>query len=237
MRLWERQPAIVLNPSSYTTGPLSSTSTMHRSSLLLLYLALDALAQEPAVVTVFRFYWDERLAASVVSATPTATTYSLGCPTGQGTTCFEYSDGIPTVTIVAGPSTAAQTLIIKEPSEATIVVTCKLTATAPYGGPCMRTDRSGQVSSSTSFNANVHPALAQFVPITITGGLEKLQSAATGTGGGGGGSGGGGGEVTSPTGTGSGTPSTSAPTRNGVGAVRVEDTIFCVGLAVLLGTW
>ncbi|KXX76741.1 hypothetical protein MMYC01_206865 [Madurella mycetomatis] len=196
---------------------------MHRFSLPLLCLLLPAFAQESIVVTLFVYSWDEGLAASVISADPTATTYSIGCPSGQGSTCLGYGNGIPTITIVGGPSTAVQTLVVEE-GEATIVVTCQLTATSPYGGPCVRTDRSGMFSQTTSFGADANSNLARFEPITVTGGLEKLQTATTGSGGGDEG----GGE--SLTGTESGA------TDNGIGAVRVGASIFGVGFVILWGS-
>lgn len=129
-------------------------------------------------VTLFEYSYNEGLVGSVVNADATATTYSLGCPAGQGTTCFGYGKGVPTITVVGGPSTAAQTIMA---DDLTGIVTCKLTATAsPYGGACARTDRSGDLTFSTTFNPASQTLFATFIPIVVTGGLEKLQAGQTG---------------------------------------------------------
>lgn len=136
-------------------------------------------APKPAVVTLVEYSYDTRLLASVVTAQPSATTYSLGCPASEGTTCFGYGNGIPTVTVIAGPSTAAQTLSIEE-LDLTIQINCQLTATSPFGGPCVKKVRSGSLSDTTSFDA-VGTMWATFVGITVTGGLEKLTGGGTAT--------------------------------------------------------
>ena len=184
-------------------------------------------------VTLFQYSWDSGLVGSVVSADASATTYSLGCPSGQGTTCFGYRGGIPTVTVVGGPSTAAQTLVVEE-GGATVVVTCKLTATAPYGGACARTDRSGGLSFATNFDPAVATEFATFVPVVVTGGLEKLQSA--GATGGGTTTGTGTGASTTRTGTGASTPAPTgnrAATLKSLGSVRGYLSLG-VGVAVIM---
>ncbi|KAK3322940.1 hypothetical protein B0H66DRAFT_620933 [Apodospora peruviana] len=134
------------------------------------------------VVTLFLYTYDERLAASVVRADETATTYSLGCPPSDPgpEICLDYGHGIPTITIVGGPSTAAETLV-GGPDGPTLRINCDVTATAPsYGGRCNRVDRSGALSFSTDFDIATAVEFASFYPITVTAGLEKLAiSAAT----------------------------------------------------------
>jgi len=192
-------------------------------------------------VTLLEYSWDTRLVGSVIAADATATTYSIGCPSsqGQGTTCFDYKSGVPAITVVGGPSTAAQTLAIKD-IDLTVVVTCKLTATAPYGGSCERTDRSGSLTFKTSFDPTAKTEFATFAPVVVTGGLEKLEqpgptgsgSAASGT-------------PTSPTGTGTGTGTgaVNGPTNPGSsGSTKSFSTSLCgcvfgVGMAVFLYMW
>jgi hypothetical protein len=208
---------------------------MHRLSVPLLCLLLPTVAQESTVVTLLRRSWNNRLAASVVSANPTATTYSLGCHPEywDGTTCVGYGNGIATITVVGGPSTAAETVVAEE-GGATGIVTCTLTATAPYDGWCVQSDRYSTARYITSFKATANPEfaeLATFAPVTVTGGLEKLRGVATGSGGGEGGPG------ASPTREGDGTASTLVPTTSGGRAMRVSASMFSVCLALLLGIW
>jgi len=148
------------------------------SGLSSLFGGNQALAQQskPTTVTLYHSNWDTRLAASVITADATATTYKLGCPPSDPSTCG-YASGVPTVTVVGGPSTAAQTLII-DSLGLSLTANCKLTAAA--AGQCVFSDKSGALSEKRTADAQA----TDFGPVVVTAGLEKLaQATATGSGG------------------------------------------------------
>jgi len=121
-------------------------------------------------VTLFHTVWDVNLAASVVTADATATTYTLGCPKSDSSYCGYASTGVPTLTAVGGPSTAAQTLSFAD-LDLEIVVTCKLSA--PTAGICVISEHSGTLTTTLTRNADP----GDFGPVRVTAGLEKLDQA------------------------------------------------------------
>jgi hypothetical protein len=161
-----RYPTEVLNITN-----MFRLSTFGLLSGLLVQLDNIILAQQvtATTVTVINYNWDPTLYASVIAANPTATTYKLGCPADDPATC-RYGHGVPSITIVAGPSTAAETLSV-ESLKLTVSVTCKLTG--PGAGPCVYSERSAALFGESTFDATKRP----FATLTVTGGLEKLAQA------------------------------------------------------------
>ncbi|KAL2121665.1 hypothetical protein VTJ04DRAFT_5692 [Mycothermus thermophilus] len=134
------------------------------------------------VVTMLNFGWNpEELVGSVIAANPTATTYSIKCP-GEQDTCAGFDGPPPDITVVAGPSTAAETRTVTgidvdgKPIVASHVITCTLTATAPANGPCEYSYWAKGTATGTSFDLAQESRWMTVGPATVTGGFEKLES-------------------------------------------------------------
>ncbi|KAL2118684.1 hypothetical protein VTJ04DRAFT_8344 [Mycothermus thermophilus] len=166
------------------------TSLLGRFALLALAQTTTAPAETSptaVVITVLAFAYDPSgLGASVISADPTATTYSVACPDGKSYCGFYSTDPPFPITIVSGPSTLAETVIMtgldldKSPITVTQILTCSVTATAPYGGPCMFYNGGpGFAVRSTFALEEQDPKWSMIEEATVTAGFEKLGNSGT----------------------------------------------------------
>lgn len=118
------------------------------------------------VVTILDLGGYNPYRASVIGVDSTATTYTLACPpTGNG---CGYGAKSPDITVVAGPSTAAQTVIVDSLTQFSTLA-CHVSASTQIVGRCSRVgvDR-------TSFTFEDRFQSITLVAVTVTAGAEKL---------------------------------------------------------------
>ncbi|KAH6656996.1 hypothetical protein BKA67DRAFT_553928 [Truncatella angustata] len=140
------------------------------------------MATTTSVTKVFLFNTDpQTLVADVLAADATATTFLLNCPSGTDSNdCGTYNE-----TVVVGPwakptpppeaSTGVYDLEIKLDTEWYFHIHCDMTGTAP--GVCTTTNIGGNDDGSPTATYTPESTDWNYMPVTITAGLEKLASA------------------------------------------------------------
>jgi len=135
-------------------------------------LALPALSTaQTTVVSILDLGGYGPFLASVAAADAEATTYKLTCPSANG---CGYGARPPDITVVAGPSTAAQTVVV-DASTRFSTQACAVTASAATQSvTCTKIGKSG----TSSFTFLDQYASLTSVPLTVTAGAEKLSGGA-----------------------------------------------------------
>jgi hypothetical protein len=142
-----------------------------RSHWLLLSLYLQpALTQKNITVPLFDLGYSD-MAASVIKADATATTYKLNCAFPDPSACGILSI-VPSFTAVGGPSTGGLTV----DDHAGIKYTYACDITGSTAGSCEYTATSDGTTATTT---NVLPPEdISYIPVPVTAGAEKLKGVA-----------------------------------------------------------
>ncbi|KAH6644868.1 hypothetical protein C7974DRAFT_29276 [Boeremia exigua] len=141
------------------------TSTFVLASLLGL-----AAAQSSVLSIPFFIFDPQAIEASIVSANPSATTMALACPTGTDSNdCGLF----PQMTLIYGPSTYHLDMGVGDAAAFTGSADCALGATVT----CTEFATGSEANFPGRSTETYAPSDILTLPVTVTGGAEKLGSA------------------------------------------------------------
>lgn len=145
------------------------------SALILASLLGLAAAQTSVVSIPFYILDNQSIEASVVSANPSATTMVINCPNGtDGNDCGLF----PEMTLIYGPSTYHIDMGVGDAGIYTGSEDCTLGATVT----CVEFNTGSEANFPGSSTTTYEGQDVLTLPVTITGGVEKLGTQASATG-------------------------------------------------------